>query len=107
MELNPLQSCYDQLDHLNPFALYDHVDQSSGEPSADEYVPDEGEDDDHSNYMGNNTDSQFSTAIPLKSKYSFTTVINGGIDREERKPEKIYFYWVTSEIVLHYFSARI
>ena len=64
MEHNPLQSCYDQLDHLNPFALYDDVDQSSGEPSADEYVPDKGEDnDDPSNYMGDNTDGQFSTAI--------------------------------------------
>ena len=56
MEHNPLQSCYDQLDHLNPFTLYDDVDQSSGEPSADEYVPDKGEeDDDHSNYLGNTT----------------------------------------------------
>jgi hypothetical protein len=53
MEHNPLRSCYDQLDHLNPFALYDDIDQSSGEPSADEYVPDKGEeDDDHSNYLG-------------------------------------------------------
>ena len=64
MENNPLQSCYDHLDHLNPFALYDDVDQSSGEPSADDYVPDEGEeDDDHSNYMGDTTNGQFSTAI--------------------------------------------
>ena len=64
MEHNPLQSCYDQLDHLNPFALYDGVDQSSAEHSADEYFPDEGEEYDvHSNCMGDNTDSQSSTAI--------------------------------------------
>jgi len=64
MEHNPLRSCYDQLDHLNPFALYDDVDQSSAEHSADEYFPDEGEEYDvHSNCMGDNTDSQSSTAI--------------------------------------------
>ncbi len=58
MEHNPLRSCYDQLDHLNPFALYDYVDQSSAEHSADEYFPDEGEEYDvHSNCMGDNTDS--------------------------------------------------
>ena len=64
MEHNPLQSCYDHLDHLNPFALYDDVDQSSGEPSADEYVLDEGEeDDDHSNYMA--IPPTVSLALPL------------------------------------------
>jgi hypothetical protein len=64
MEHNPLQSCYDQLDHLNPFALYNAEDESSAEPSADEYFSDEGEEYDvHSNFMSDNMDSQCSTAI--------------------------------------------
>lgn len=49
LEHNPLKFCYNQLDHLNPFTVYDDVDHSSGENSANKDVPDEGEDDDHSN----------------------------------------------------------
>ena len=44
LEHNPLKFCYDQLDHLNPFAVYDNFDDSSGEDSTeeDEDHPDEG-----------------------------------------------------------------
>ena len=65
LEHNPLQSCYDPIDHQNPFALYDDVDESSsGDPSTDEDVPEEAEDDDCSDYGGkNSTDCQFTTSI--------------------------------------------
>ena len=42
LEHNPLKSCYDQLDHLNPFTVYGDLDDSSGEDSTDEDCPDEG-----------------------------------------------------------------
>ena len=65
LDHNPLQSCYDPIDHQNPFAVYVDVDKSSSRgPSANEDVPEEAEDDDCSDYGGkNSTDCQFTTSI--------------------------------------------
>ena len=84
LEHNPLQSCYDPIDHQNPFALYDDVDESSsGDPSTDEDVPEEAEDDDCSDYGGkNSTDCQFTTSI-TKIQIRLNDLINlvkGAVD---------------------------
>jgi hypothetical protein len=42
LEHNPLKSRNEQLDHLNPYAVYDNLDDSSGEDSTDEDCPDKG-----------------------------------------------------------------
>ena len=85
LEHNPLKSCYNQLDHLNPFAVYDDLDDSSGEDSTDEDRPDEGgleystkdeiginggKEDYLAIYNGDYTDGQFSTAITTSFIYS-------------------------------------
>jgi hypothetical protein len=90
LEHNPLKSCNDQLDHLNPYAVYDNLDDSSGEDSTDKDCPDEGgldystedkiginlgEEDDLANYGGDNTDGQFSTAI-TKIQIRLNNLIN-------------------------------
>jgi hypothetical protein len=68
--------CYDPIDHQNPFAVYDDVDESSsGDPSADEDVPEEAEDDDCSDYGGNSTDCQFTTSI-TKIQIRLNNLIN-------------------------------
>ena len=89
-EQNPLKSCYDQLDQLNPFAVYDNLDDSSGEDSTDKDCPDEGgleystkdkiginggKEDDLANYGGHYTDGQFSTAI-TKIQIQLNNLIN-------------------------------
>jgi hypothetical protein len=78
LEHNPLKSRNDQLDHLNLYAVYGNLNDSSGEDSTDEDCPDKGgleystknkiginlgKEDDLANYGGDNTDGQFSTAI--------------------------------------------
>ena len=64
LDHNPLRSCYDPIDHLNPFAVYDDLNESCSEnSSADESLPEEAEDDDCSDYGCNYTDCQFTTSI--------------------------------------------
>jgi hypothetical protein len=90
LEHNPLKSRNDQLDHFNPYAVYDNLDDSSGEDSTNKDCPDEGgleystkdkiginlgEEDDLANYGGDNTDGQISTAI-TKIQIRLNNLIN-------------------------------
>ena len=78
LEHNPLKSCYNQGDHLNPVAVYDELDNSRIEHSTYEDCLKEGvwecstnedivvngnEEDNLANYGGDNTNGQCSTAF--------------------------------------------